>query len=67
MKQFLLAYVKTHNNSKDRSVSRIKFLFRPHWLIFSGIHLCSGQFSGAQTAFRTTFRVTGRYRKAVYF
>ncbi len=28
MKQFLLANVKTHNNSKDRSVSRIKFLFR---------------------------------------
>lgn len=51
MKQFLLAYVKTHNNSKDRSVSRIKFLFRLSFALLVDFFRCTFMFG---TIFRNT-------------
>jgi hypothetical protein len=46
----------------DDSISVPAFLLS-HWWIFSSGRL-SEHFSGSQTAFGTTFRITGGYRKA---
>jgi hypothetical protein len=62
--KFLLA------NSKNCSVSRIKFLFRLSFALigrFFPVYIhsrLSEQFSGSQAGYGTTFRDTGGYQKA---
>ncbi len=68
--KFLLASLKTPNNSKNCSESRIKFLFRLSFAVISRffpvyIHSwLSEQFSGSQAGYGKTFRDTAAIRKS---
>jgi hypothetical protein len=68
--KFLLASLKTLNNSKDCSESRFKFLFQLFISLIGQFSLVcihgrlAEKFSGSQADFETTFRITGGYQKA---
>jgi hypothetical protein len=60
--------MKTLTNSKNCVEISVLVFLGSHWSILSSVQYIHGQlseqFSGSHSAFGTTFRVTGGYRKA---